>query len=228
MLQDGRETVIHPGEFAFYDTTRPYELRFDSDFTQTIFQVPREMLHRRVSGTERLTAVSFTPDRPLEKLAFGFMASVAEITDHLEPDVALRLSDQAMDLVAVAISERLSAAPLATSSHRAALLCRLKAHILAHLRDPELCLSDTAAALGISTRYVNGLLADEHTSFQRYLLEQRLEHCRRDLSSPPHAHRHVGEIAFGWGFGDLSYFGRAFREHFGMSPREWRHSRLPH
>ena len=33
VVQDGRETVIQPGEFAFYDTTRPYELRFNDDFT---------------------------------------------------------------------------------------------------------------------------------------------------------------------------------------------------
>ncbi|WP_445498097.1 cupin domain-containing protein, partial [Pseudomonas aeruginosa] len=52
VVQDGRETVIQPGEFAFYDTTRPYELRFNDDFTQTIFQVPRAMLHRRFAGSQ--------------------------------------------------------------------------------------------------------------------------------------------------------------------------------
>jgi AraC-like DNA-binding protein len=227
VLQDGRETTIHPGEFALYDTTRPYELQFNDDFTQTIFQVPRAMLQRRIAGTENLTAVSFTPDRPLQKLAYNFISSVAEIADRLDPDSALRLSDQATDLVAMAISERLSANALSSSTHRQALLCRLKAHILTHLPDPDLCLAETAAALGISPRYVSSLFADEQTSFQRFVLAQRLEHCKRDLSSPVHAHRHIGEIAFAWGFNDLSHFGRAFREHFGLSPRDWRQSRLP-
>src|ERR1700736_1496471 len=36
VVQDGRETLIRPGEFAIYDTTRPYELRFDDAFTQPI------------------------------------------------------------------------------------------------------------------------------------------------------------------------------------------------
>jgi len=40
------------------------------------------------------------------------------------------------------------------------------------------------------------------------------------------AHRHVSEIAFAWGFNDLSHFGRVFREHFGMSPRDFRQSQL--
>ncbi len=52
VVQDGRETVIHPGEFALYDTTRPYELKFNDAFTQTIFKVPREMLQRRLGRTE--------------------------------------------------------------------------------------------------------------------------------------------------------------------------------
>ena len=227
VLQDGRETIIRPGEFAIYDTTRPYELQFNDDFTQTIFQIPREKLHRRFAGTHSLTAVTFTPDRPVERLAWQFIANVAEVADRLDQDTALRLSDQAIDLVAMAMSERLGASPLPSSTHRSALLYRLKAHVAAHLPNPDLCLSETAAALGISPRYVNSLLADEQTSFQRYVLAQRLEHCRRDLSSPSHAHRHIGEIAFAWGFGDLSHFGRVFREHFGMSPRDWRQTQLP-
>jgi AraC-like DNA-binding protein len=227
VLQDGRETIIRPGEFAFYDTTRPYELQFNDNFRQTIFQIPREKLHRRFAGTQSLTAVTFTPDRPVEKLAYHFVASVAEVAGQLDEDTALRLSDQAIDLLAMAMSERLGASPLSSSTHRSALLYRLKAHVLAHLPNPDLSLTETAAALGISPRYVNSLFADEQTSFQRYLLAQRLERCRRDLSSPSHAHRHIGEIAFAWGFGDLSHFGRVFREHFGMSPRDWRHSRLP-
>jgi AraC-like DNA-binding protein len=226
VAQDGRETVIHPGEFAIYDTTRPYELQFDDAFTQTILQVPRDMLQRRIAGTEALTATAFGRGRPLQKLAHDFVHQLCHSADQIEPEHALRLSEQAVDLVAMALSERLGSQPLASSTHRSALLYRLKDHIHAHLSDPELSLGETAAALGISPRYVNDLLSDETTSFQRYVLTERLARCKRDLASPMLAHRHVGEIAFAWGFNDLSHFGRVFREHFGMSPREWRHSRL--
>ncbi|WGS23586.1 MULTISPECIES: helix-turn-helix domain-containing protein [unclassified Bradyrhizobium] len=227
VLQDGRETVIQPGEFAFYDTTRPYELRFDDDFTQTIFQVPRAMLHRRFAGTEPLTATTFTPDRPVERLASQFIAGLSEVADRLDDDTAIRLADQAVDLLAMAMSERLGRATLTSSTHRSGLLYRLKAHVLAHLPNPDLGLAETAAALGISPRYINSLFADEDTSFQRFVLAQRLERCKRDLASLTHAHRHISEIAFAWGFNDLSHFGRVFREHYGMSPRDWRQSRLP-
>jgi AraC-like DNA-binding protein len=227
VLQDGRETLIQPGEFAFYDTTRPYELRFNDDFTQTIFQVPRETLHRRFAGTQNLTATAFTSDRPLQRLAYQFITGLADIAERLDADNAIRLSDQAADLLAMAMSERFGGGALPASTHRSALLYRLKAHVLAHLPNPDLGLTETAAALGISARYVNSLFADEGTSFQRFVLAQRLEHCKRDLGSAAHVHRHIGEVAFAWGFNDLSHFGRVFRDHYGLSPRDWRQSRVP-
>jgi AraC-like DNA-binding protein len=227
VMQDGRETVIHPGEFAIYDTTRPYELRFNDAFTQTILQVPRDMLNRCIAGTEALTAISFGCDRPLSKLAHDFVYQLCQSADRIAPDQAMRLSDQAVDLVAMALAERLSALP-ASSTHRAALLYRLKTHIRAHLSDPELSLAETAAALGISPRYVNDLLSDDDTSFQRHVLKERLSQCARDLASPILTHRQIGEIAFAWGFNDLSHFGRVFREHYGVSPRAWRQNKLGH
>jgi AraC-like DNA-binding protein len=228
VVQDGRETLIRPGEFAIYDTTRPYELRFDDAFTQTILQVPRDMLRRRIAGTEALTAIAFGSDRPVQKLAHDFVYQLCRSADQIEPEHAVRLSEQAVDLVAMALSERLGDQPLPSSTHRSALLYRLKAHIRAHLADPDLSLPATATALGISPRYVNDLLSDEKTSFQRHVLTERLAHCEHDLCSPMLAHRHVGEIAFAWGFNDLSHFGRVFRERYGMSPRDWRHSKLAH
>lgn len=228
IVQDGRETLMRPGEFAIYDTTRPYELHFDDAFTQTILQVPRDMLLRRLSGTEPFTAIAFGSDRPLQKLAHDFVYQLCQSADQIGQEHAVRLSEQAVDLVAMALGERLDGRPLPSSTHRSALLYRLKAHIRAHLADPGLSLAATARALGISPRYVNDLLSDEKTSFQRYVLSERLGHCRRDLSSPMLAHRHVSEIAFAWGFNDLSHFGRVFREQYGMSPRDWRHDKLPH
>ena len=227
VVQDGRETVIHAGEFAIYDTTRPYELQFDDAFTQVILQVPRDMLQRRITGTEALTAISFGCGGPLAKLAHDFVYQLCQSANRIAPEQATRLSEQAVDLVAMALAERLPAQP-AASTHRAALLYRLKAHIRAHLADPALSLAETAAALGISPRYVNDLLSDEDTSFQRHVLKERLSQCARDLASPMLAQRQIGEIAFAWGFNDLSHFGRVFREHYGASPREWRQSRLAH
>jgi AraC-like DNA-binding protein len=220
VIQDGRETLIRPGEFAFYDTTRPYELSFDADFSQNILQVPRKLAQERIGPLDDLTAVTFSTDRPLHRLASGFIAGLSQVIDAIEASAADRLSCQALDLVAIAIGQ--SAETNRPSTHSSAMLVRLKAYISGRLHDPGLCLADTAAALGISTRYVNVLLQGQNDSFGRYVLARRLEACRRDLADPTHGHRQLIEIAFAWGFNDQSHFSRTFKERFGLSPRDYR------
>ena len=222
VVQDGREAVSHPGEYVMHDTTRPYELSFDAEFSQTIFQVPRTLLQQRIGSLAPLTATTFGAQHPLERLAFSFLINVSRVVDDLDAETAVRVSDQALDLLAMALGERLRDKKPRPSAHRSALLYRLKAHIETHLRNPHLALAGTAAALGMSERYVNHLMAEEDTSFRRYVLARRLERCKRDLSDPAQAHRHVSEIAFAWGFNDLAHFSRAFKERFGLAPRDWR------
>jgi AraC-like DNA-binding protein len=222
VFQDGREAVVSAGQFVIYDTTRPYELRFDDSFSQTIFQIPRKLLQQRVGSFDTLTATTFASDRPLERLAYGFMLSMSKTIEHVDPATATRLLDQALDLVAMAFADRMHERSPDQSFHRSALLYRLKNYILAHLRDPELSMPRAAAAVGISPRYASDLMAAERTSFRNYVQVQRLERCRRDLSDPAHAARHVGDIAFAWGFNDLARFSRIFKQRFGASPREWR------
>lgn len=48
-----------------------------------------------------------------------------------------------------------------------------------------------------------------------------------DLSSPQHARLSISEICFRWGFNGSAHFSRAFREQYGLSPREFRQGREP-
>ena len=38
--QDGRVTLLHPGDLAIYDTSRPYTLRFDGPTSLLVFTFP--------------------------------------------------------------------------------------------------------------------------------------------------------------------------------------------
>ena len=222
VFQDGREAVVSAGQFVIYDTTRPYELRFNDSFSQTIFQLPRKLLQQRIGSFDTLTATTFSGDRPLERLAYDFLLGMSKTIDHVDPATATRLLDQGLDLVAMAFADRMHEHSPDQSFHRSALLYRLKNYILTHLSDPELSMPRAAAAIGISPRYASDLMAAEQTSFRRYVQAQRLERCRRDLSDPAHAARHISDIAFAWGFNDLAHFSRIFKQRFGASPREWR------
>ena len=79
-----------------------------------------------------------------------------------------------------------------------------------------------AAAAGVSVRYANAVLAKNGTSIVRLIWARRLEHCRRALEDPSQVRRTVSEIAYGWGFSDLTHFGRRFRMTYGSLPSEYR------
>ena len=65
------------------------------------------------------------------------------------------------------------------------------------------------------------LLEDEATSFTAFVLEQRLARAHRMIREPRGLDR-ISTVAFASGFGDLSYFNRAFRRRFGMTPSDLR------
>ena len=161
VLQDSRETLIRPGEFAFYDTTRPYELHFDSDFTQNILRIPAKLVRERIGSVDDLTAVTFSRSRPLQGLAVDFVNRLSEVIDKLDEKTAATLSDQALDLVTMAVGAELGDDARRTTSYRSTLLFRIKAYIQANLSNPNLSLSAVAAEIGISPRYLNMLFESE-------------------------------------------------------------------
>ncbi|MGH7005023.1 MAG: helix-turn-helix domain-containing protein, partial [Alphaproteobacteria bacterium] len=96
----------------------------------------------------------------------------------------------------------------------------LRAHLARNLADPTLSPRGAADALGISVRLVHRLFEEMGTSFGRWVLERRLDACRRALDGP--APRAISDIAFAWGFNELSHFSRAFKARFGVAPRDFR------
>jgi AraC family transcriptional regulator, positive regulator of tynA and feaB len=79
-----------------------------------------------------------------------------------------------------------------------------------------------AAHFGISTRYLHKLLEEHGETFGQIILGKRLERCASELRQGTCLT--ISEAAFRWGFNDMSYFSRAFRRRFGVTPREYRQS----
>jgi AraC-like DNA-binding protein len=108
---------------------------------------------------------------------------------------------------------------------RAARLERARRHVERHLAEPGLTVAGVAAAAGVSVRQLHLLFEPTGESFARYLQRRRLEETRAALADPAGAGRTVAEIAFAWGFADLTTFYRAFRRAYGAAPGELRPAR---
>lgn len=127
------------------------------------------------------------------------------------------------DLAALAIGASADARELARRRGLgAARLARIQAYIRNAMTDPGLTLTAVARHVGVTPRYVRKLFAAEGTAFTDYLLSQRLERAGRMLETGAFDDLRISDIAYECGFGDLSYFNRAFRRRFSMTPSDMR------
>lgn len=220
LRQDGRETALRPGDMTIYDATRPHRIVCPGSFTKLIVSIPRSKLRESVAGVEHCSALRLEGDRGVGSVTAGFLRACAEHARDMTARQFDALSENCFDLLALALTAARPAG--ATSRSRSALEARIRAYVEEHLADSKLDTATVAASVGVSSRYVNDILAEDGLSLMRYVWKRRLESCRRDIGSPTSAGRSLTDIAFSWGFNDLSHFGRSFKQSFGCSPREYR------
>jgi AraC-like DNA-binding protein len=138
-------------------------------------------------------------------------------------DVARLVVAQIYDLAALTMGATRDAAEIAKGRGlRVARLRAIKSDIAERLAAPELSVESVAMRQRVSPRYVQMLFEQEGTTFSQYVIGQRLVCAYRMLTNPLFADRSITSVAFDAGFGDLSYFNRAFRRCYGATPSEIR------
>ena len=220
--QDGRDAVLGPGDFALYDSTRPYQLTFDDAFQQFVLMLPGPTLRTALRETERLTATTVRGDRGAGHLMIGMIRTLAADIDTLAPESAVAVADSVSQILIAGLATLPAArhAPVSqlTAYHRE----QIKALVRARLADPELRVVDIAHALRLSPSTLHRAWSGEACSLAEWIWAQRLDAACRDLCDPTRSASSVSQIGYAWGFSDAAHFSRAFRARFGCTPREMR------
>jgi len=94
----------------------------------------------------------------------------------------------------------------------------VRLYIDANLSNPSLSPATIAKANAISIRTLHRLFESTDDSVGAVIRERRLSRCRADLLRG--TDESVTAIAFRWGFRNMSFFSRLFRERYGVSARE--------
>ncbi len=222
IVQDGRIADLAPGDFALYDSTRPYELIFDEPFQQHVLQLPGAILRGRLRDTEMLTARKVCGDRGAGHLMIGMINTLAADIDTLETGSVAAIAESVENILVAGLCSLPGAADPAVSQLTAYHRDQIKAYVLRHLRDPRLSVNAIAAHLRLSPSTIYRAFTGEPISLNSWIWNQRLDGAKRDICDPALAGRTITEIAFGWGFNDAAHFSRIFRARFGCSARELR------
>ena len=222
VVQDGRSALLAPGDFALYDSTRPYELIFDGAFQQYVLMLPGPTLRSQVRETQALTARPVSGTRGAGHLMIGMIQALASDIDALEPASAAAVAQSVEHILVAGLRSLPGQAPASVSQLTAFHREQIKAYVQAHLGDPQLSVAQIAAQLRASPSTLHRAFVGEPCSITEWIWAQRLERVKRDLCDPALASRSVSEVAFSWGFNDAAHFSRAFRARFGCAPREFR------
>lgn len=225
VYQDGNHATFDGRALYLLDPMRPFDTMLNTRSSNIVVKIPRGMLEARVGTTAGMTARPITAETGIGALTMGFLELLPEQAESLDDVAGLKVADQLLDLAALAFTSHYGK-KISLSSPRATALLRLKATVERLMIDPGLKPEMIASEAGISVRYANSLLAEENWSLERYVTERRLERCRGALEDPAQAHRSIGEVAFKWGFSDLSHFGRRFKARYCLSPTDFRRRAL--
>jgi AraC-like DNA-binding protein len=229
VAQGGRQAPLSAGEFALYDTRRPYEVTCgaagDQPTQMMTFMFPPSLLPLSRNRLRELAAVRFPAGAGLGDLTSQFLLQLARNVDHYSPAEAARLSTAALEVLATRLARELDIRDWGTpEARRHAQLTTIQAFTQRHLGDPQLSPGMIAAAHHMSLRSLHQLFHDEGLTVAGWIRQRRLECCRRDLSDPALAARPVAAIASRWGFSSAGDFSRAFRAVHGLPPAEYRMS----
>jgi AraC-like DNA-binding protein len=187
--------------------------------------VPRKQLFPLVASLDE-RAIRLIPSATGSlKLLTGYLRAILSDEALTSPEMSRVVVSHLHDLIALSIDATRDHAVTADSRGvRAARLQAIKADIAANLAEGSLTIADIAGRQGVTPRYVHKLFESEGMTYTQFVLGQRLERAYRMLRDGRFGTRSITSIAYDVGFGDLSYFNRAFRRRYNATPSDIRNS----
>jgi AraC-like DNA-binding protein len=225
--QLGRETVLAPGAMTLLCDSEPGSFRPGACNKWLFVTIPGWRLASRVRGTGDFVAKPLGGDGPATRHLRRYLALLSR-PQGIDDDPALHahVETTLLDLVALAFRRALDDRDVEQlRGLRAARLAMILAAIDGSFDSPACTVHAVAARVGLSPRYVQDLLHETGRSFTARVLERRLQKAHALLRDRHLGARKITDVAFDSGFGDLSYFDRAFRRRFCASPSDIRRGR---
>ncbi len=219
----GTRQPLAPGDLIVLPRQGGWELLFEPEMQAIALSMTSSAFFGRKVGPLTFAKPRILPAEGLAAVLARALEAAADTLETLSPAEWATLNQSLAELVLTLVHPPPpgGSEPGGTTT-QAALLQRIYQTIEHRLDDPALTPARVARAEGISERYLQKLFESTGDNFTRYLRERRLQRTFAELANPAKTSQSVSEIAFGCGFNDAAHFSRAFRERFGLSPREFR------
>ncbi|OCC24435.1 AraC family transcriptional regulator [Croceicoccus estronivorus] len=232
LVMDGHGNLIQPnGEYSevlrrnlvFGPVLAGAGFDFQSDFRLLIVRMPRSLVMPRLLFPLAGKLELIVGDSEFTEIFSDMLESMVQRIGRLTLDQIRSIESSITEFLAMCVMSEGGSDKLGgVTGRRASLLQRVSQIIERRLSESELSLADIAQESGMSVRNLQKLFETFQKTFSTYVRTRRLERCRDDLGSYLTRQLSISEICYRWGFTDPAYFSRAFRDEFGVAPREYR------
>lgn len=223
--QYDRSIIQRPGDIVLFDSARPVDFEYPDD-TQSIFiELPRKPIEAMLGSAALYAGMAIDGRSAGAVMAQGFFENLLRVEESLTPDMAQRMMGIGTDLLIANLAERMAQEPPA-SVQSTLIVQRAKAYVDANIDRPTLSPAEIAMATGVSLRHLQQLFTDRGIRIAEWLWHRRLQIAARRLTDPRNAHVPIGTLAYACGFNSQSHFNRRFKDHFQVSPTEYRWAAL--
>lgn len=227
VVQNGRECLLRPGEFAVYESIAPYTHLFDKGVDYRFIRFPRAALALPDRLLRDITAVPLGSDNPIARLAFPYFSQLAITDDLHQGGHADAVVAPSIELLRAVLTSQHGNSSLASAPLEATLSLRITQYIRKHLADADLSAARIAAAHGISVRHLYAVLSRSGISLGEWIRTRRLAECRRELAGPNGRLWTIAAVGRRWGFADATHFSKVFKQMYRITPRAWRDQNHP-
>lgn len=220
LVQGDNQSLLKPGDCTVWHTSRPARFSSTERTRQVSVFVPCDVVERRFPTIGDYCCQHFDGQSGFGVLLRNYFRTIPLIYNEIDEQAALCLVDPILDMMTGALSGQVE--QYSESRHRHQLLARVRQFICDNIDNADLGPSLIAHHCGFSQRYLHKIFSSTGQTVTGYIRNHRLQFAAAELRKPLGCELSITELAYRTGFSDSSYFSRAFRQAFGVSPSEYK------
>lgn len=223
---DGQHRLRHavgaPGTLLMLNCGRSLEIIQPGRIRGLSLGLPTDFLAAQYKNIESCCGIGVSTEIGMASILRDMLRSLWREQGRLQPDEQKTIPAIVSNLIGSVFVRGGQESPDRPVSD--ACMARIHDVIETELHNGQLGPRLIAERLHVSPSYLYAMARRCGTSIGDLIMDRRLERCRDVLADPARAAQSVTEIAFAWGFQDLSHFSRRFSSRFGCSPKAFRRS----
>lgn len=219
----GGSTLLQAGQFVAFRGGQALEFRHEQSIELLGVYLPASAVERWLPDWSAAEFLTVADHQAEGRLSFDIARDLLSCGNSLQDAGAADLvAETVTRLVARSLAMRALLDHVAPEDVAEANRRKVRQFCRVNLGVPDLSIEMVARATGMSRASLHRLFRDQPCTLMRWVQQERLTACRRLIEAPGRPTRTLTEIALSQGFKSPAHFSAAFRECYGLTPRDYR------